>query len=266
MLGRRRRVGRRSQRRDALTASSPTSASTAATSDPSRIAAATRSMSADERPVVAQPRRERRARARASPARPARARAARGTRPPARRRAARSRAARSAFASTCQRLQPGRVPHRDVILLAGARRDRVDARRMAQHLVLADERSGDVLRDHEARSSARRRSVEERRAGRPRGSGSRAARRAAPRCSRARRPPSRARRARTRAAGRGSSRSRRACPSSTRTSGLSVAAFSSIADGRADVVEQVARRAVHLRRRSAASRRPAPCRTSGAPR
>ena len=48
------------------------------------------------------------------------------------------------------RLQAGRVPHRDVILLAGARRDRVDAGRVAEHLVLADERRGDVLRDHEA--------------------------------------------------------------------------------------------------------------------
>ena len=49
-----------------------------------------------------------------------------------------------------QRLQAGGVPHRDVILLAGARRDRVDARRMAEHLVLGDERRGHVLRDHEA--------------------------------------------------------------------------------------------------------------------
>ena len=59
--------------------------------------------------------------------------------------------ARSAFASTCQRLQAGGVPHRDVILLPGARRDRVDARRMASDLVLGDERRGHVLRDHEAR-------------------------------------------------------------------------------------------------------------------
>ena len=48
-------------------------------------------------------------------------------------------------------LQTGRVPHRHVILLAGARRDRVDARRVGEDLVLGDERRGDVLRDHEAR-------------------------------------------------------------------------------------------------------------------
>ena len=50
-----------------------------------------------------------------------------------------------------QRQQTGGVPHRDVILLAGARRNRVDARRMAEHLVLGDERSGHVLGDHEPR-------------------------------------------------------------------------------------------------------------------
>ena len=94
------------------------------------------------------------ARARAPPpasrARRRRARAARGTRRPARRRAARSRAPRSQFASTCHAFRPAGVAHRHVILLAGARRDRVDRRRMAQHLVLRDERRGDVLRDHEA--------------------------------------------------------------------------------------------------------------------
>ena len=47
-------------------------------------------------------------------------------------------------------LEGGRVPHRDVIFLARARRDRVDAGGMAQHLVLAHEGSGHVLRDHEA--------------------------------------------------------------------------------------------------------------------
>ena len=47
-------------------------------------------------------------------------------------------------------LEPGGVSHRDVILLPRAGRDRVDARRVTQRLVLADEGGGDVLRDHEA--------------------------------------------------------------------------------------------------------------------
>ena len=47
-------------------------------------------------------------------------------------------------------LQPGGVAHRHMILLSCARRDRVDARRMAERLVLGDERRGHVLRDHEA--------------------------------------------------------------------------------------------------------------------
>ena len=125
--------------------------STAATSEPSRIAVATASMSAASD-------RSSRAAARAS----ARTRAPRARPAPGSSGARNSTAwapasssiasARSAFASTCQRLQPGGVPHRDVILLARARRDRVDARRMAEHLVLADERRGHVLRDHEARS------------------------------------------------------------------------------------------------------------------
>ena len=55
-------------------------------------------------------------------------------------------------------------------------------------------------------------------------------------------------RARTRPAGRGSCRSRRSRARSRRTSGLSVAALISIATVRLDVVEQVAARAVHLRR------------------
>ena len=58
---------------------------------------------------------------------------------------------RSAFASNLQRLQAGAVPHRDVILLARARRDRVDRRRVAERLVLGDERRRDVLGNHEAR-------------------------------------------------------------------------------------------------------------------
>ena len=37
-----------------------------------------------------------------------------------------------------------------MILLPRARWDRVDARRMRKHLVFADERRGDVLRNHEA--------------------------------------------------------------------------------------------------------------------
>src|SRR6059036_3406943 len=48
------------------------------------------------------------------------------------------------------RLEAGRVPHRDVILLPGARRNGIDRGRMAEHLVLGDQRSGHVLRDHEA--------------------------------------------------------------------------------------------------------------------
>ena len=51
-------------------------------------------------------------------------------------------------------LERGRVPHRHVILLPRARRDGVDPGRVAEHLVLADERSRDVLRDHEARVQA----------------------------------------------------------------------------------------------------------------
>ena len=47
------------------------------------------------------------------------------------------------------RLQPRRIAHRHMVLLSGARRDRVDARRMGEHLVLADERRRHVLRDHE---------------------------------------------------------------------------------------------------------------------
>jgi uracil-DNA glycosylase len=47
-------------------------------------------------------------------------------------------------------LQSGGVPHRDVILLTGARRDRIDRRGVAERLVLGDERRRDVLRDHEA--------------------------------------------------------------------------------------------------------------------
>ena len=48
------------------------------------------------------------------------------------------------------RLQAGGVPHRDVILLPRARRNRVDRRGMGEHLVLGDEGRGHVLRDHEA--------------------------------------------------------------------------------------------------------------------
>ena len=48
------------------------------------------------------------------------------------------------------RLETGGVPHRDVILLARARRDRVHRSRMTEHLVLGDERRSHVLRDHEA--------------------------------------------------------------------------------------------------------------------
>ena len=40
--------------------------------------------------------------------------------------------------------------HRDVILLAGRGRDRVDAGGVRQHLVLAHQAGGDVLGDHEA--------------------------------------------------------------------------------------------------------------------
>jgi len=47
-----------------------------------------------------------------------------------------------------------RRAHRDVILLAGAGGDRVGACGMHQHLVLAHEAGGHVLRDHEARVQA----------------------------------------------------------------------------------------------------------------
>ena len=47
-------------------------------------------------------------------------------------------------------LQPGGVPHGDVILLARARRNGIDAGRMAERLVLAHEGRRDVLRNHEA--------------------------------------------------------------------------------------------------------------------
>ena len=47
-------------------------------------------------------------------------------------------------------LEAGGVSHGDVILLAGARRDGINAGRMAERLVLADEGRSDVLRNHEA--------------------------------------------------------------------------------------------------------------------
>ena len=130
--------------------SSPTSASTAATSDPSRIASATASMSApsgrssrsrgesDADDVV------RRARAAARLERREKLDRLRGGEQLDRERALGVR-------DDLPRLQPGRVAHRHVILLPGARRDRVDRCRVAERLVLGDERCGHVLRDHEPR-------------------------------------------------------------------------------------------------------------------
>ena len=162
------------------------------------------------------------------------------------------------------RLQPGRVSHRHVILLPGARRDRVDRRGMAEHLVLGDERRGHVLRDHEAAvqpavgGEERRQPVGQVRVDEPLDAPLGDAREL-------RRPPSPARRARTRAAGRGSSRWRRACrrrraradcpsPRSARPRRCSRRSRAGRATRRAPAA------------RSAASTRPAPCRTSGAPR
>ena len=72
------------------------------------------------------------------------------------------------------RLDRPRVPgpdgaHRDVILLVGARRDRIDRRRMRQHLVLRHERRGGVLEQHHSRLDAAVRRQERRQAaGQPR--------------------------------------------------------------------------------------------------
>ena len=202
----------------------PASSSTAATSEPSRIAPAT-ARCRRERPVVAEPRGER-------PDEASRAHALRSRLErreeldPLRAREQLDRQRPLGVREHLPGLQPGRVPHRDVILLARARRDRVDARRVGEHLVLADQRRGHVLRDHEpgvepaVGGQERRQTARQARVDEPLDPALGDVRELG-------RRPSPARRARTRAAGRGSSRSRRACSSSTSTSGLSVAAFSS---------------------------------------
>ena len=101
---------------------------------------------------------------------------------------------------------PGRDrAHRHVILLVGARRDRVDRRRMGQDLVLGDERRRRVLVDHHPRVEPRRGRQERRQTRRSAGR-RRAARSAARRSSRARRRRSWRSRARARSARRGSCR------------------------------------------------------------
>ena len=55
------------------------------------------------------------------------------------------------FVDDLRELARADAAHGDVVLLARGRRDRVDARGMAEDLVLADERRARDLRDHEAR-------------------------------------------------------------------------------------------------------------------
>ena len=129
--------------------SAPALASTAATREPSRIGGRHGLDVAGERPVVAQPRRQLpHRRARGSSAGSRLERRVELDRLRTCKQLDRHRALR--VREHLPRLEAGRVPHRDVILLPRARRDRVDRRRMAEHLVLGDERGGHVLRDHEA--------------------------------------------------------------------------------------------------------------------
>ena len=64
-----------------------------------------------------------------------------------------------------QRQARGMRRHRDMILLVGRGRDRIDARRMGALLVLGDERRGRHLREHEAGVQARLGRQERRQAG-----------------------------------------------------------------------------------------------------
>ena len=105
----------------------------------------------------------------------ARAAAAPGSRAPGRRTGARSPSTRSTLCAHLPQVHGRGRAHRDVILLAGARRDRVGAGRVHEHLALADEAGGDVLGDHEARVEAAV-GGQERRAGRSTGPGSASAR------------------------------------------------------------------------------------------
>ena len=173
--------------------------------------------------------------------------------------------ARSEFASDLPRLQSRGIPHRDVIFLARARRDRVHARRMAQRLVLAHQSGCDVLRDHEARVQSAVHGEERRQAV------------GQVRIDETLHPALRdVRELRAAAIANASSANASGCPwklpfetsssSSTSTSGLSVAEFSSDRNRAFDVsrADRATPRAPAVR--SAASRRPAPCRTTCAPR
>ena len=129
-------------------ASAPISSATAAPSEPSRIAAAHRLDVAGQRAVLLEAGRER---ANELP-RGRNAGAGRERRMELHRLRPREQLDREHALGVRQhlpRLQPGRIAHRDVILLPGARRYRVHARGMREHLVLADERSRHVLRNHE---------------------------------------------------------------------------------------------------------------------
>ena len=127
-------------------ASAPISASTALTSRPSRTAVAMRSMSASGRSSRSRSEILRTKALVAATPRPG----CRGARNSTACAPARKLDSDGSFRvrKHLKRLQSGRVAHRDVVLLAGAGRDRVHAHGMAQGLVLRDERGGDVLRDH----------------------------------------------------------------------------------------------------------------------
>ena len=129
--------------------SSPISASTVASSEPSRIASATASISGPSG-------RSSRSRGRQRPhVCVSRARAGAGLErreelDGLRRSEQLDRERSLGVGDHLPRLQARGVAHRHVVLLAGARRDRVHRRRMAQRLVLRHERGRHVLRDHEA--------------------------------------------------------------------------------------------------------------------
>ena len=75
-------------------------------------------------------------------------------RAPARRTAARSPRSAPTCSRTCRACRAGDRAHRHVVLLVGARRDRVGRRRMRQHLVLRRQGGGRVLQEHQPRVQA----------------------------------------------------------------------------------------------------------------
>ena len=168
-----------------------------------------------------------------------------------------ARRARAAFSAA-------RHAHADVVFLVRRRRNRVDAGRVRERLELGGERRRGDLRHHQARlqpavAREERRQAAQRRIDEPIGPPL-----ADRRQRRERRWPAGRRRARP--ARRESCRPRRCRRVSAKTIGLSVAALASIVDRLAD--ERAARRAPRRApgRRSASSRRPAPCRSSRATR